>query len=165
MNCFFLFINAFLADPAKQFAMVGQHINMIRQIPSKWASPVTIYVERNLGFEAEHHKRALDHIPGVSFYLDQKASREGFLVTEAEKQVMCQLAVVLRERLIHAHRPLASRDEKGMMLRLREQMESYSTRRTIQLKIGTNTFLKDRVALSCKVGSMKDDICIAFQLA
>ena len=162
MNCFFLFINAFLADPAKQFAMVGQHINMIRQIPSKWASPVTIYVERNLGFEAEHHKRALDHIPGVSFYLDQKASRVGVLTTEAIKHAMCQMVVVmLRERRIHVHRPLVSRDEKGMLLRLREQMEVYS----YQFKMGTNTFQRDRVALSGKVGGMKDDICIALQLA
>jgi hypothetical protein len=32
--------------------MVGQHINMLRQIPGRTASPVIIYVERNLGFEA-----------------------------------------------------------------------------------------------------------------
>ena len=32
--------------------MVGQHIHMLRQIPGKTASPVIIYVERNLGFEA-----------------------------------------------------------------------------------------------------------------
>jgi hypothetical protein len=52
-------------DPSKQFALVAQHVGMLRQIPGKSASPVMIYVERNLGFEAEHHKRALDHLPGA----------------------------------------------------------------------------------------------------
>lgn len=32
------------------------------------ASKIKIYVERNLGFEAEHHHRALHDIPGVEFY-------------------------------------------------------------------------------------------------
>jgi len=166
-------------DPAKQFALVGQHISMIRQLPGKAASPIVIYVERNLGFEAgefgfvflytlwltfptEHHKRALEHIPGVSFYLDQKASRVGVLTTEAIKHAMVQLVVVmLQERRIHIHKPLVSKDEKGLLLRFREQLEVYS----YQFKIGSNTFQRDRVVLSGKVGGMKDDIAIAFQLA
>ncbi len=111
---------------------------------------------------AEHHKRALDCIPGVSFYIDQKNNRVGVLTTEAIKHAMCQLVVVmLHERRIHVWKPLVSKDEKGMLLRLREQMEVYS----YQFKLGTNTFQKDRIALSGKVGGMKDDICIALQLA
>jgi hypothetical protein len=75
---------------------------------------------------------------------------------------MCQLVVVmLRERRIHVFKPLASRDGKGLLLRLREQMEVYS----YQFKMGGNTFQKDRIALSGKVGGMKDDICICLQLA
>ena len=75
---------------------------------------------------------------------------------------MCQLVVVmLQERRIHVCKPLTSRDERGMLLRLKEQMEVYS----YQFKMGTNTFQKDRIALSGKVGGMKDDICIALQLA
>ena len=142
--------------------MVAHHVKMLRQIPGKKISPVTIFVERNLGFEAEHHKRALSDIPGVSFYLDQKANRVGVLTTEAIKHAMCQLVVVmLQERRIHVHKPLVSKDEKGVLLRLREQMEVYS----YQFKMGANTFQKDRVALSGKVGGMKDDICICLQLA
>ena len=111
---------------------------------------------------AEHHKRALDSIPGVSFYIDQKNNRVGVLTTEAVKHAMCQLVVVmLQERRIHVCKPLASRDERGMLLRLKEQMEVYS----YQFKMGTNTFQKDRIALSGKVGGMKDNICIALQLA
>ena len=56
---------------------------------------------------------------------------------------------------------LVSRDEKSVLMRLREQMEIYS----YQFKLGTNTFQKDRIALSGKVGGMKDDICICLQLA
>lgn len=86
----------------------------------------------------------------------------GVLTTEAIKHAMCQLTVVmLQERRIHVWKPLASRDEKGMLLRLKEQMEVYS----YQFKLGTNTFQKDRIALSGKVGGMKDDICICLQLA
>lgn len=121
-----------------------------------------IYVERNLGFEAEHHRRALDSLPAVSFYIDQKANRVGVLTTEAIKHAMCQLVVVmLREKRIHLCKPLVSRDERAVLVRLREQMEVYS----YQFKMGTNTFQKDRVALSGKVGGMKDDICICLQLA
>ena len=141
---------------------MAQHISMLRQVPGKSASPIIIYVERNLGFEAEHHKRALDSLPGVSFYIDSKANRVGVLTTEAIKHAMCQLVVVmLQERRIHMHKPLVSKDEKGLRLRLREQMEVYS----YQFKMGTNTFQKDRIALSGKVGGMKDDICICLQLA
>jgi hypothetical protein len=142
--------------------MVAQHIAMLRQVPGRAASPVIIYVERNLGFEAEHHKRALCELPGVSFYVDQKANRLGVLTTESIKHAMCQLVVVmLHERRIHVWNPLASRDGKGMLLRLREQMEVYS----YQFKLGANTFQRDRVALSGKVGGMKDDICICLQLS
>ena len=45
-------LNPFSADPAKQFALVAQHIQMLRQHPGRAASRVMIYVERNLGFEA-----------------------------------------------------------------------------------------------------------------
>lgn len=86
----------------------------------------------------------------------------GILTTEAIKHAMCQLVVVmLREKRIHIATPLASRDAKYVLLRLREQMEIYS----YQYKIGGNTFQKDRVALSGKVCGMKDDICICLQLA
>jgi hypothetical protein len=69
--------------------------------------------------------------------------------------------VMLQEKRIHMHKPLVSKDERGLRLRLREQMEVYS----YQFKIGTTTFQRDRVALSGKVGGMKDDICICLQLA
>ena len=135
---------------------------MLRQVPGKTASPIIIYVERNLGFEAEHHKRALDTLPGVSFHIDAKADRVGVLTTEAIKHAMCQLVVImLQERRIHVHKPLVSKDAKGLLLRLREQMEVYS----YQFKLGVTTFQKDRIALSGKVGGMKDDICICLQLA
>jgi hypothetical protein len=32
--------------------MVAQHIQMLRDFPGRAASPIIIYVERNLGFEA-----------------------------------------------------------------------------------------------------------------
>jgi hypothetical protein len=75
---------------------------------------------------------------------------------------MCQLVILmLEERRIHVRSPLVSRDPRAVALRLREQMEVYS----YQFKTAVNTFQKDQVAISGKVGGMKDDICICLQLA
>lgn len=128
------------------------------------ASKVCIYVERNLGFEAEHHKRALQTtIPNCIFYMDDQHDRVGMLTTNAIKHAMAQLTVVmLQEQRIHLRKPhIVSRDPKGNTHRLREQMEVYS----YQYKQAQNTFQKDAVALSGKVGGMKDDIAITLQLA
>lgn len=48
-----------------------------------------------------------------------------------------------------------------MRIKLREQLATYS----YQVKLAQNTFQKDRIALSGKVGGCKDDICICLQLA
>jgi len=44
-----------LADPGKQFDLVVHHIQSIKRLPGFEASRFTIYVERNLGFEAGEH--------------------------------------------------------------------------------------------------------------
>ena len=56
---------------------------------------------------------------------------------------------------------LVSRDPRGMRVKLREQMEIYS----YQYKAAATSFQKDAVAVSGKVGGMKDDVCICLQLA
>jgi hypothetical protein len=120
-----------------------------------------VFVERNLGFEAEHHKRALDYLPGVSFYVDQKANRVGVLTTEATKHAMATLVVsMLAERRMHILPNLYSKEPDAMRIRLREQMETYSA----QFKQAPDTFGKDKISLSGKVGGMKDDVVIAMQL-
>ncbi len=139
-----------------------QHITRIRSDVGRKTSRFFIFVERNLGFEAEHHKRALDHIPGVTFYVDQKASRVGVLTTEATKHAMAQLVVsMLAERRLHVLPALYSHEPEAMRARLREQMETYSA----QFKQAPDTFGKDKISLSGKIGGMKDDVCICLQLA
>ena len=138
------------------------HITAIRRLPGFDGSRITIYVERNLGFEAEHHKRALCGLPNIRFYMDETHYGVGILTTNPIKHAMCQLTLLmLEERRIHVRKPLVSRDPRGLPLRLREQMEIYS----YQFKAALTTFQKDVVALSGKVGGMKDDICICLQLA
>ena len=101
-------------------------------------------------------------MPGVNFYVDQKASRVGVLTTEATKHAMAQLVVsMLAERRLHVLPRLYSADPGGMRARLREQMETYSA----QFKQAVDTFGKDKIALSGKIGGMKDDVCICLQLA
>ena len=115
-----------------------------------------------LKYAAEHHKRALGMLPNVKFYVDEQHDRVGVLTTNEIKHAMCQLVVVmLEEKRIHIRKPLVSRDPRGVAIRLREQMEIYS----YQYKQAVTTFQKDAVALSGKVGGMKDDICICLQLA
>lgn len=153
-----------LADPEKQFQLVREHIYAIRNTDGHIASKIYIYVERNLGFEAEHHKRALDKtIPNVHFYLDEQHDRVGILTTNEVKHAMAQLVVLmLEEQRIHVRKPcLISKDPRGNLQKLREQMEIYS----YQYKAAQTTFQKDAIALSGKVGGMKDDICICLQLA
>jgi len=141
---------------------VVQHITRIRSDVGRKTSRFFIFVERNLGFEAEHHKRALGHIPGVTFYVDQKASRVGVLTTEATKHAMAQLVVsMLAERRLHVLPALYSHEPEAMRARLREQMETYSA----QFKQAPDTFGKDKISLSVKIGGMKDDVCICLQLA
>jgi hypothetical protein len=111
---------------------------------------------------AEHHKRALAYLPNTRFYMDESHDRVGVLTTNPIKHAMCQLVILmLEERRIHIRKPLISRDPRGMATRLREQMEIYS----YQYKAALTTFQKDAIALSGKVGGMKDDICICLQLA
>lgn len=153
----------FFAEPEKQFALLQEHIEKLRlQDPRRYSSLVRVYVERNLGFEAEHHMRALRHMPGVEFRVDHQAKRVGILTTNAIKHAMMTLTnSLLRERRLHIHPKFVSRDAKMVKTRLREQMEIYS----YQYKEAATTFQKNQVALSGKVGGMKDDICIALQLA
>ena len=84
--------------------------------------------------------------------MDQAASRVGVLTTEATKHAMATLVVaMLAERRIHVQDPLYSNDPAGMRIRLREQMETYSA----QYKSAPDTFGKERIALSGKVGGIR----------
>ena len=150
-----------VAEPDRQFCMVSEHILSLRRDLHRSLSVVKIYVERNLGFEAEHHHRALGCIPGVEFFVDHKAGRVGVLTTNATKHAMSTiLNTMMRERRVHVARTVVSRDAKASLVRLREQLEIYS----YQYKQAGNTFGKNQVALSGKVGGMKDDLCICLQL-
>ena len=84
------------------------------------------------------------------------------LTTEQVKHAMCQLVVVLlKERRIHVAKQIVSRNQQEALARLREQMDVYG----YQHKAAINTFQKDRLALSGKIGGMRDDVCICLQLA
>lgn len=119
-------------------------------------------VERNLGFEAEHHQRALNGIPLTRHRIDHQAKRYGILTTEEIKMgMMTLLNNMLREQRVNVLDSIISQDSNGCLRRLREQLGIYS----FQYKAASDTFGKQRVALSGKVGGMKDDVCIALQLA
>jgi hypothetical protein len=141
--------------------MVADHINRLRAARPQWyTSPVKIYVERNLGFEAEHHKLALQHLKGVSFRMDPGSNRVGVYTTQTIKHAMATLMnTLLRDCRVHVLYPLVTEDTANI-IRLREQLNVYS----YQFKIGITTFQTDRCAISGKIGGMKDDICIALQL-
>ena len=134
---------------------------MLRKNFYRSNSPVKIFVERNLAYEAEHHKHALGHLPGVRFHTDEKAGRVGVLTTETVKYAAMEMFnVMLREQRVSICKYFHSRQPKEIRVRLREQLEVYS----FQYKEATNTFQKSRTTLSGKVGGMKDDIAICLQL-
>lgn len=119
-------------------------------------------VERNLGFEAEHIQRALAGIPLTRHRIDHQAQRYGILTTEEIKLAMMTLLNnMLREKRINVDQELISQEPEACKRRLREQLSIYS----FQYKSAANVFGKQRVALSGKVGGMKDDVCIALQLS
>ena len=155
-------IDFYSTEPEKQFLLVEQHIERIREDPMYVGSPIVMMVERNLGFESEHHERALRNIPMLRHRIDHQAKRFGILTTEDIKYAMMTLCnTMLRDQRINVVEPLLSADPVGNRRRLREQMIIYS----FQYKAAANAFGKQRVSLNGKVGGMKDDVCIALQLA
>ena len=149
------------AEPSKQFALVERHIRRISSLPLLQFSQVIVMCERNLGFEAEHHERALRGIPHVRHRVDHAAKRYGILTTEEIKHGMCTITnTMLREQRINIVKPLLSEDPEANARRLHEQLTIYS----LQFKEAINVFSKTRAALSGKVGGMKDDVVIALQL-
>lgn len=150
------------AEPVKQFALVEEIVDKLRRAHPAWAeSMVYVYVERNLGFEAEHHQRALEHLRGVKFRLDLHAKRVGVLTTQSIKHASCELLnYMLREDRVHVVPDLVSRDPGAARTKLREQLEVFS----YQWKSAETVFQQDRCALSGKIGGMKDDVIMAFML-
>lgn len=151
-------------DPEKQFLLLIDHIKRIRDRVYWARSPITVFVEYNLGFEAEHHKRALHGLPMVSFYHDEKRQRVGVLTTLQIKHACCTLVnAMLREQRISVlpEEDLVSLDAQSIRKLLRDELEIYS----YQFKGAVTVFQKDQCALSGKVGGMRDDLAILLQLA
>ena len=142
--------------------LVNEVIEKIRIREYRWTnSPIKIYVERNLGFEAEHHERALRGIEGVVFRRDVNANRIGVYTTNEIKHAMCTLLNnMLREERVCILPEIVSREPEKCKAKLRDQLSVYS----YQFKQGQMTFQKDQVAISGKIGGMADDICICLQL-
>ena len=139
------------------------HISDLRQIPQFQFSTIQIFVERNLGFEAEHFERALHDEENVVFYRDLEACRTGILTTDRVKlAAMTMTNVMLREQRISLlpESQLVSRNPQETRRKLREQLEIYS----LQFKTADTVFQKNKFALSGKVGGFKDDIVICMQL-
>ena len=148
-------------EPGKQFALVGRHIDRIRQVPMLQFSEIVIMCERNLGFEAEHHERALRGIAKTRHRIDHGAKRFGVLTTQEIKHAMCTLtSTMMREQRVNILKPILSENPTANAKRLNEQLTIYS----LQFKEAANVFGKGRAALSGKVGGMKDDVVIAMQL-
>jgi hypothetical protein len=142
---------------------VRAHIDDIRRIPEFQFSAIQIFVERNLGFEAEHFERNLQQMENVVFYKDVEAGRTGILTTDRVKLgAMTMTNVMLREHRVNVlpQTRLVSRNPQEARRKLREQLEIYS----LQFKSADNVFQKNKFALSGKVAGFKDDIVICMQL-
>ena len=148
-------------EPARQFELLERHITGIQKHDMLRFSEIVVMVERNLGFEAEHHERHFSGAPNLRFRVDHAAKRFGVLTTEDIKYGMCTLLnTMLREQRVSIAKPLISERPEENARRLREQLHVYS----MQFKSAVNVFGKQRQALSGKVGGMKDDVVICLQL-
>jgi hypothetical protein len=116
--------------------MLIAHIERMRNNVMWRKSVITILVEHNLGFEAEHHERALRGLKNVSFYKDCKRQRVGILTTLQVKHAMCTLTnAMLREErvsLLSDEAGFVSTDGKAMKKLLLDELETYS----YQFKVG-----------------------------
>jgi hypothetical protein len=117
--------------------MLLDHIHKLRQNIFWVRSLITVFVEHNLGFEAEHHERALRHLPSVVFYKDSQRQRVGILTTLQVKHAMCTLTnAMLRERRISLLREedgFVSLDGGAMKRLLLEELETYSYQFKVQI--------------------------------
>ena len=150
-------------EPERHFALVRDHIQGLRRIPEFQFSTIQIFVERNLGFEAEHFERSLQQEENVVFYRDVDAGRTGILTTDRVKLgAMTLTNVMLREQRLNIldERRLVSQNPQETRRKIREQLEIYS----LQFKSADNVFQKNKFALSGKVAGFKDDIVICLQL-
>lgn len=155
----------FFSDPEKQFSLLKRHITALRGNPYWRTSKITVYVERNLGFEAEHHEYALRGFDSrVVFFYDSAVQRCGVLTTNSVKHAMCTLTdSMLREKriLVHKNIVVTMGRVRDLLVCLRDQMYTYS----YSFKEAPNLFSMTRCALTGKVGGCKDDLCICLQLA
>lgn len=135
-------------DPEKQFKLLVNHIKALQNQTVWRMSNITVFVEHNLGFEAEHHERALRGMPNVRFYRDMQRQRVGVLTTLQTKHAMCTLTnAMLREKRICVRKDLfVSNDRGGMMVLLRDELNTYS----YQFKSAATVFSRDQCALSGK---------------
>ena len=133
-------------EPERQFELLQKHIDMIRSETVFQNSPIVIMVERNLGFEAEHHEKAFRNLPLVRHRVDHQAKRFGILTTEDIKYAMMTLLVsacvcvqglytddgalqntMLRDQRVNVmpEHELISQDPAANRKRLREQLGIY----------------------------------------
>jgi hypothetical protein len=130
--------------------MLLDHIHNLRN-NLMWAqSNILVFVEHNLGFEAEHHERALRHSPGVTFYKDVQRQRVGILTTLQVKHAMCTLTnAMLREKrvsLLSDASGFVSRDGPATKRLLVEELETYS----YQFKVNSCTSPGKSMAFNSK---------------
>ena len=114
-------------------------MNRIQSVPELRFSEIIDMVERNLGFEAEHHQRALNGLPHTRFRVDHNAKRYGILTSEEVKYAMMTLFNnMLRDQRVAFYDPLLSEDPPAARRRIQEQMKVYS----FQFKQAVNCFGK-----------------------
>ena len=110
-------------EPEKQFALVERHIAALRARFQFAESQIIVMVERNLGFEAEHHQRALAGIPGTRHRIDHQAKRYGVLTTQDIKYgMMTLLNTMLRDQRINILPDIVSDNAAACTRRLKEQL-------------------------------------------
>lgn len=149
-------------EPTKTFDILERHIDQVRQSYSMLRnSIVSIIVERNLGFEAEHLFRECRHkIQRCVFLREPLANRVGVLTTQELKLAFVTYTnVILRENRMFACDTACFVDVGKNKTRdiLKDQLSFFGFTFSKQDHI----FQKEKYVITGKTSGGKDDLCMA----
>lgn len=152
-------------NEVEEYNLIRRHLDHINGHPL-WRDAVKIFIpENNLGLEASHLHGLVQQFPDVVTYW-QNDQRPGVVMThEMKNQYHKMMTTCLYKGQLLFERDLFTESRgqsaKRIVPALREQFERYHW----EVKLARDNFGKSRsLALTGKMGSKNDDMCITTQM-
>lgn len=148
----------------EEYQLIRRHMDMLNSHPL-WRSAVKIFIpENNLGLEASHLHGLVQEFPDVVTFW-QNDQRPGVVMTHESKNryhkmmttCLYQGKLVFERDLFTTSRNLTA---KKILPTVREQFERYHW----EVRQARDNYGKRALALTGKMGSKNDDMCVALQM-